>query len=120
MNVKHNLLTSVLLSTLVGVGVGAGAATGADNTWLLKQGFFGSQVQSRPDATIKIGNTTEDIHVDHFATVKFENNKGRSFVWRFDSTLEMSNFPLKTIAPSGFDAGNARVIVWHPSEHLGN
>ncbi len=118
MNVKRKLLASVLLSALVGVG--AGAATGADNTWLLKQGFFGSQVQSRPDATIKIGNTTQDIHVDHFATMRFENEKGQSFVWRFDSAMEMSNFLLETIAPSGFDAGNARVIVWHPSEHFGN
>ena len=118
MNVKRNLLTSVLLSTLIGVG--AGAATGADNTWLLKQGFFGSQVQSRPDATLKISSTTGTIYVDHFATSKIENEKGQSFVWRFDSAMEMSNFLLETIAPSGFDAGNARVIVWHPSEHFGN
>ena len=118
MNVKRNLLTSVLLSALIGVG--AGAATGADNTWLLKQGFFGSQVQSRPDTTVKISSTTKDIHLDHFATAKFENDKGQSFIWRFDSAVEMSSFLLKTIAPSGFDAGNARVIVWHPSEHFGN
>lgn len=115
MNVKRNLLATFLASTLMGVG----AASAAENTWLLKQGFFGSQVQSKPDISIKLSSTTEDIHVDHFSTVKFENDKGRSFVWRFDSEMTMSNFLLKTIAPSGFDAGNARVIVWHPSEHLG-
>jgi len=117
MNVKRKLLASVLLSALVGVG--AGAATGADNTWLLKQGFFGSQVQSRPDATLKISSTTGTIYVDHFATSKIENDKGQSFVWRFDSDMAMSAFPLKTIAPSGFDAGNTYVNVIHPTSHTG-
>jgi len=116
MNVKRNLLTSVLLSAVIGVG--AGAATGADNTWLLKQGFFGSQVQSRPDATLKISSTTGTIYVDHFATSKIENEKGQSFVWRFDSDMGMSAFPLKTIAPSGFDAGNTWVAILHPTEHI--
>ena len=117
MNVKRKLLASVLLSALVGVG--AGAATGADNTWLLKQGFFGSQVQSKPDATLKISSTTGTIYVDHFATSKIENDKGQSFVWRFDSDMGMSAFPLKTIAPSGFDAGNTYVNVIHPTSHTG-
>ena len=117
MNLKRKLLATLLASTLIGVG--AGFAGAADRSWLLEKGYFGSQVQSKPDATVKIGNTTKDIHVDHFVTAKFENDKGQSFVWRFDSEMTMSNFLLKTIAPSGFDAGNARVIIWHPSEHLG-
>lgn len=117
MNVKRNLLATLLASTLIGVG--GGAASAAENTWLLEQGFYGSQGQSKPDTTVKISRTTEDIHIDHFATVKFENAKGQSFAWRFDSEMGMSNFLLKTIAPGGFDAGNARVIVWHPIEHLG-
>jgi hypothetical protein len=29
----------------------------------------------------------------------------------------MSAFPLKTIAPSGFDAGNTMVSVIHPAAH---
>ena len=113
MNVKRKLFTTVLLSTLIGVGT----ASAAEHSWRLEKGFYGSQVQSKPDTTVTISSTTEDIHLDHFATVRFENAKGQSFVWRFDSAMEMSNFFLKTIAPSGFDAGNARVIIWHPNEH---
>jgi len=115
MNVKRNLLTSVLLATLIGVG--AGVASAADYSGLVKQGFFGSQVQSRPDSTIKISSTTGNLYVDHFATAKIENDKGQSFVWNFGSTMSMSDFPLKLIAPSGFDAGNARVVIWHPGSH---
>ena len=115
MNVKRNLLATFLVSTVMGVGTGAASAV--EYSWLLKQGFYGSQAQSKPDITVRISGTTEDIFVDHFTTVKFENAKGQSFAWRFDSEMEMSNFFLKTIAPSAFDAGNARVIINHPLEH---
>ncbi|MBI4290792.1 MAG: CzcE family metal-binding protein, partial [Betaproteobacteria bacterium] len=68
--------------------------------------------------TIKLSKATGSIYVDHFATARFENDVGESFVWRFDSAMEMSNFPLKIIAPRGFDAGNTWVIVLHPSGHF--
>jgi len=113
MNVKRNFLTSVLLSTLIGVG--AGVASAADYSALIKQGFFGSPAKSKPDTTVKITGTTKAFKVDHFATVKIENDKGQSFVWQFDTALMMSIFPLKTIAPSGFDAGDAVVSVTHPA-----
>ena len=113
MNVKRNLLTSILLSTLFGVGA-AGAAGHSESARL---GYFGTQVQSLPEATVKIGSATKGIYVDHFATARIENDKGQSFTWRFDSTMAMSSFPLKAIAPSGFDAGNTLVNVNHPASH---
>ena len=113
MNVKRDLLTPVLLSMLFGVGA-AGAEEPSDPTRL---SYLGAQVQSRPEATIKIGSATKDIYVDHFATARIENDKGQSFTWRFDSTMAVSSFPLKAIAPSGFDAGNTVVIVNHPASH---
>ena len=113
MNVKRNLLTSTLLSILFGVGA-AGAAEPSD---LARLGYFGAQVQSRPEAPLKITSATEDIYVDHFATARIENDKGQSFTWRFDSTMAMASFPLKAIAPSGFDAGNTVVIPNHPASH---
>ena len=113
MNAKRKLLTSFLLSTVLGVG----AAAAADYSAWPNQGYFGTPGQGRPDATIKINSTTGYINVDHDATVKFENNKGQNFTWRFDSSMSMSAFPLKTIAPSGFDAGNTMVSVIHPAAH---
>lgn len=113
MNFKRKLLTSFLLSTVLGVG----AAAAADYSAWLNQGYFGTPGQGRPDTTIKIGNTTGTIDVDHFATARIENDKGQNFTWRFDSSMSMTVFPLKTIAPSGFDAGNVLVSVVHPSDH---
>jgi len=115
MNFKRKLLVALVASTFIGVGTGTANAVG--HAWLLEKGFYGSPVQSKPDTTVTINSTTEDIRLEHFATVKFEDAKGQSFVWRFDSAMEMSNFLLKTIAPAGFGAGNARVIIWHPTEH---
>lgn len=113
MNVKRNLLTSILLSALIGAGV-AGAA---DHSALVRQGFYGDQVQVRPDTTLRINGATEFVSVPHFATAKFENDKGQSFVWRFDSAMAMSSFPLKTIAPGSFDAGSTYVNIVHPDSH---
>ena len=113
MNAKRKLLTSVLLSTVLGVG----AAAATDYSAWLNRGLFGTPGQGRPDTTIKINSTTGYINVDHFATAKIENDKGQNFTWRFDSSMSMSAFPLKTIAPSGFDAGNVQVSVVHPAEH---
>ena len=115
MNVKRNLLATLLASTLMGVGTGVAGA--ADRSALVKQGFFGNLAKSKPDSTVKISGTTKYITVNHEATVKIENDKRQSFVWRFDSAMEMSNFPLRTIAPSGFDAGNTLVGVIHPAHH---
>ena len=113
MNVKRSLLTSVLLSTLIGAGVASTAETPA----LMKLGFFGSATQAKPDVTLKISGTTKFIDVAHFATAKIENGKGQSFVWTFDGSMAGSSFPLKTIAPSGFDAGITYVSVTHPQSH---
>ncbi len=115
MNVKRNLLIAILLSGLSAAGAASGAHA---NSWWLEHGFFGSPTRDRPDVTIKIGSTTGSIYVDHFATAMIENDKGESFVWRFDSELRESSFPLKTIAPHGFDAGKTWVIIRHPAGHL--
>lgn len=117
MNVKRNLLTSVLLSALVGVG--AGVASAGDWSAQVQQGFFGSPVQSRPDSTIKISSASGMIYVDHLKTAKIENDKGQSFTWQFDGLMSMSHFPLKLIAPGGFDAGNTQVHILQPSHHTG-
>lgn len=115
MNLKRNLLTSVLLATLIGVG--AGVAGAADHSQHLKLGLFGSPSQGKPEVTIKISGTTRYFTVNHLATARIENDKGQNFVWQFDTPMVFSSFLLKTIAPSGFDAGNTLVNVVHPGSH---
>jgi hypothetical protein len=116
MNFKRKLLTSILLSTLIGVG--AGAASAADQSQMVKLGLFGSPGQGKSDVTLKVSGTTKFVSVAHFATAKIENGKGQSFVWQFDGAMSGTSFPLKTIAPSGFDAGITYVNVTHPQSHL--
>lgn len=101
-----------------GIGAGVAVAGPADHSGLVRLGLLGTQGQSRPDSTIKIGSTTGNIYVDHLGTAKIENDKGQSFTWQFDSAMSISTFPLKTIAPSGFDAGNTQVTIIHPAIHL--
>ena len=112
MNVKRNLLASVLLSVLVGAG-----ASAADDSQMVKLGLLGSQAQGKADAAIRISSTTSNIQVAHLTTAKIENDKGQSFVWHFDSAMAASAFPLKLIAPSSFDAGKTQVSVVHPGDH---
>ena len=99
-------------------GVGVAVASPADHSGLVRLGLLGTQGQSRSDSTIKIGSTTRNVYVDHLKTARIENDKGQSFTWQFDSPMSVSNFPLKAIAPSGFDAGNAQVTIIHPEIHL--
>jgi hypothetical protein len=115
MNTKRKVFTSVLLSALIGAG--AGVAGAADHSALVKQGFYGTQAQGRPDSTVRISSETKFITVPHLTTAKIENDRGQNFVWQFDTAMAMSSFPLKTIAPSGFDAGSTWVSVTHPQSH---
>ena len=100
-----------------GVGAGVAVASPANHSGLVRLGLLGTQGQSRPDSTIKIGSTSGNIYVDHLKTARIENDKGQSFTWQFDSAMSISSFPLKTIAPSGFDAGNTQVTILHPALH---
>lgn len=115
MSTKRNLFTSVLLSAVIGAG--AGVVSAADHSALVKQGFYGTQAQGRVDSTIRINSATKFITVPHLASAKIENDRGQNFVWQFDTAMAMTSFPLRTIAPSGFDAGSTWVSVTHPQSH---
>lgn len=97
--------------------VAAAVASPADRSGSVSLGLLGTPAQSRPDAAIKVGSATRNIYVDHLKTARIENDKGQSFTWQFDSPMSVSNFPLKSIAPSGFDAGNTQVTILHPALH---
>ena len=83
----------------------------------MRRGDLGSSSQATAaKKTIKITASTKYVNVEHFDTVKIENDKGQSFVWRFDSLGEYG-FPLSVIAPKDFAAGETRVYIRHPDAH---
>ena len=93
-------------------------ATAADFSAAMRRGDLGSPSQATAaQKTVKISASTQYVTVEHFNTVKFENDKGQSFVWRFDSLGEYG-FPLSVIAPKDFAAGETRVYIRHPAAHI--
>jgi len=69
--------------------------------------------------TVRINAATREINVEHLQRVKIENDKGQSFVWLADTLdLGQDSFPLQAVAPKNFAAGNTRVYLTHPHEHM--
>ena len=84
------------------------------------QGYVYTTAEARGDADrmVKINASTKYVNAEHLQTVKFVNDKGQSFTWKADAAGVV--VPLKTIAPAGFEAGEATVYVRHPTEHIGS
>ena len=77
-----------------------------------------AEVRGDADKTVQINASTKYVNAEHLQTLKIENDKGQSFTWKADAGGVV--FPLKTIAPAGFEAGEATVYVRHPTEHIGS
>jgi hypothetical protein len=107
----HGLFVALALAAA------APAATAADWGAAMRRGDLGSPSQAAAQKTVKITAATQYVTVEHFQTLKIENDKGQSFVWTFDSLGEVG-FPLQVIAPKGFAAGETRVYIRHPAPHI--
>ena len=93
-------------------------ATAADFSAAMRRGDLGSPSKATTaQKTVKITAATQYITVEHFQTLKIENDKGQSFVWTFDSLGEFG-FPISVIAPKDFAAGETRVYIRHPAAHV--
>ncbi len=109
----HGLFVALALAAA------APSATAADWGSAMRRGDLGSPSQATTaQKTVKITAATQYVNVEHFQTLRIENDKGQSFVWRFDSLGEYG-FPLEVIAPKGFAAGATRVYIRHPYAHQG-
>ena len=94
----HGLFVALALAAA------APAATAADWNAAMRRGDLGSPSQATAaERTVRINAETKYVNAEHFGTLKIENDKGQSFVWRFDSLGEYG-FPLSVIAPRGFAA----------------
>ncbi len=73
---------------------------------------LGTPVSGTTAATIvKIVAATSFIKAGHLETLTIQNEKGQSFAWRFDTLYAPTGFPLKSIAPAEFEAGDTWVYV---------
>lgn len=83
---------------------------------LLAKSKYGTPADAA-SKTVQLGASTRYLNVNHFEQVRLVDQKGQSFVWKFD-TLGETRFPLTAIAPSGFDAARTVVYVTHPAWHV--
>ena len=71
----------------------------------MKAGMLGASTQSVMGRTVKIDASTKNVNAQHFETLTIQNQKGQSFTWQFDTLTAPMSFPLKRIAPAGYEAG---------------
>lgn len=108
---------SLLLATAVLAGaISAGTAHTADRNGA--PNLVGTPVQVRYGRVIRIDAATRYVNAEHFEIVTIENQKGQSFSWQFDTLIAPTGFPLRRIAPPGFECGNTWVYINHPPRHV--
>ncbi len=66
---------------------------------------------------VNINAATKYVNAEHLGVLVIKNDKGQSFTWKADTFVE-ADIPLKAIAPAGFAAGETRVHVHHPLDHI--
>ena len=66
---------------------------------------------------VNITPSTKYVNAEHLGVLVIKNDKGQSFTWKADTFVE-ADIPLKAIAPAGFAAGETRVHVHHPMDHI--
>jgi hypothetical protein len=72
---------------------------------------FGTPASEAAARIVKIDAQTDFIKAGHLETLTIQNGKGQSFAWRFETLHVPTGFPLKSIAPPDFDAGDTWVYV---------
>jgi hypothetical protein len=69
---------------------------------------LGTPAWGQPGRMVRIDESTRHISVEHLEVVTITNAQGRTFAWKFDTGHVPTGFPLRRVAPPGFDAG----LVW--------
>lgn len=106
--------SALVLSILSITAAPAIAIDQQDFPTLMKRGDLGTLSQpAAAQKVLKIKSSQRYLNVERNETVKIEDGGGQSFTWRFD-TLGERSFPLQTIAPKGFNAGQVVVYVNNP------
>lgn len=95
---------TLILALLAGAVVAGPARAGHDIS-------LGTPVSGPVARVVKISAETRLIKAHHLETLAIRNEKGQSFAWRFDTLHAPTGFPLKSIAPADFEAGDTWVYV---------
>ncbi len=66
---------------------------------------------------VNINAATKYVNAEHLGVLVIKNDKGQSFTWKADTFVE-ADLALKAIAPADFAAGETRVHVHHPMDHI--
>ena len=110
--------TYLLIAALALAGAtSAGAADPADYNGPHNM-QLGTSVSVKTGRVVKIAPGTRYINAEHFEIVTIENDKGQSFTWQFDTLIAPTGFPLRRIAPPGYDSGKAWVYIDRPRHHI--
>jgi len=72
---------------------------------------FGAPAPGTAARVVRIDAVTRFIKAGHLETLTIQDGKGHSFAWRFDTLHAPTGFPLKSIAPPDFEAGDTWVYV---------
>ena len=78
------------------------------------------QAETRGDiykTVVNITASTKYVNSERGEVLVIKNDKGQSFTWKADTFVE-ADIPLKAIAPTEFVAGETRVHVHHPLDHI--
>lgn len=98
---------TLVLAALLGGAVIAARAHAYDEL----SGHFGTPAPGTTARVVKIDAATKFIRAGHLETLTIRNGKGQAFAWRFDTLHAPTGFPLKSIAPPDFEAGDTWVYV---------
>lgn len=104
----------IVSSAVIAALIGATANAASDS----HSSRFGTAVSGDNGRLVKIHALTRHINAEHFEVLILESRKGQRFAWRFDTAYAPTGFPLRKIAPPGFESGTAWIYVDHPARHV--
>ena len=98
---------TLMLAALLGGAIAASGARAHPET----AEHLGTPAPGTAARVVIIDAGTSVIKAGYLETLAIQNRKGQRFVWRFEPLHAPTGFPLKTIAPADFDAGDTWVYV---------
>ena len=109
-------LSALLIAAISGLAAVPGIASEMHGT--LQNAQLGTVAQNGAGRVVKISPSTRFINAGHFEVLIIENHRGQRFTWRFDTAFAPTGFPLRKIAPPGFESGNTWIYVDNPARHV--